>query len=141
MAPIRSGLLIWYPYLWARQQDGGETEGRKHRPCCLVVPRHDPASGKTVLFLLPVSTLAPGPGQRAVAIPEIERRRAGLTHWKSGWVYVSEYNYDIAETSFYYEPGAEPAGAFSQTFLKSVVAEFRAVLTQRRTARVDRTAD
>lgn len=141
MALLRSGLLIWYPYLWARQQDAGETEGRKHRPCCLVVPRLDPASGKTVLFLLPVSSLAPGPDQRAVAIPEIERRRAGLAGWKSGWVYVSEYNYDLAEASFYYEPGAEPLGAFSHTFLKAVAAEFRAVLMERRTARIDRTGD
>jgi hypothetical protein len=106
-----------------------------------VVPRLDPASGKTVLFLLPVSSLAPGPDQRAVVIPEIERRRAGLARWKSGWVYVSEYNYDVAETSFYYEPGAEPLGAFSQTFLKTVAAEFRAVLIERRSARIDRTGD
>jgi hypothetical protein len=141
MTGLRSGQLIRYPYLWARQRDVGETEGRKHRPCCLVVPRPNPASGRTVLFLLPVSTLAPGSGQRAVEIPEIERRRAGLVSWKSGWVYISEFNYDLAESSFYFEPGAEPLGAFSQAFLKSVLAEFRIILTERRASKVDRTGD
>ncbi|MGK9165407.1 hypothetical protein KXR53_03870 [Inquilinus limosus] len=76
-----------------------------------------------------------------MAIPEIERRRAGLTDWKSGWVYVSEFNYDIAEISFYYEPGTEPIGAFSQRFLKLVVSEFRAALTERRSGKVDRTRE
>ena len=31
------GQIIAYPYLWAWQNDRGETEGRKSRPTCVVV--------------------------------------------------------------------------------------------------------
>jgi hypothetical protein len=33
------GEIIAYPYLWAWQSDGGETEGRKSRPTCVVDSR------------------------------------------------------------------------------------------------------
>ncbi|WP_051247629.1 hypothetical protein [Inquilinus limosus] len=64
-----------------------------------------------------------------------------MAGWKSGWVYVSEFNYDVAEISFYYEPGTGPIGAFSQRFLKLVVSELRASLTERRSGKVDRTRE
>lgn len=31
------GQVIDYPYLWAWQDERGETEGRKNRPTCVVV--------------------------------------------------------------------------------------------------------
>jgi hypothetical protein len=139
MTNPETGLLIWYPYLWARQQDVGETEGRKKRPCAMIVPAPDPRTGQTRLFLLAVSSLPPAHDQRAVEVPETERRRAGLAGWKGGWVYVSEYNYDVVETSFYYEPGEAPIGRFSPPFLRQVVSAFRAELTGRVAARIDRT--
>lgn len=105
----------------------------------MLVPSLDPETGRTRLFLLAVSSLPPSRDQRAVEIPEMERRRAGLADWKGGWVYVSEYNYDVVETSFYYEPGEQPIGLFSPPFLKQVVNEFRVELIRRFAARVDRT--
>lgn len=32
-----AGLIIAYPYLWAWQNDRGETEGRKSSPTCVVI--------------------------------------------------------------------------------------------------------
>jgi len=37
MIEPRSGLIIRYSYLWAREQDRGEESGRKDRPACVQV--------------------------------------------------------------------------------------------------------
>jgi hypothetical protein len=135
----KTGQLVWYPYLWSREREDGETEGRKERPCCLLIPALNPASGKTVLYLLAISTLAPGQGQKAIPIPEIERRRAGLADWKAqSWVYVSEYNRDVLQASFYFEPGEAPIGSFSAPFVRKVAIEFRSTVLARAAKAVDR---
>ena len=35
---LKAGDVISYPYLWRREADNGETEGRKTRPAVVVVP-------------------------------------------------------------------------------------------------------
>jgi hypothetical protein len=134
----KSGSVILYPYLWRWQETRGETEGRKHRPVCLVLSQREEARDITHLVLLAISSQAPRDPQRALAIPDTEKRRAGLAEWKSAWITVSEYNYDIAERSFYFEPSQPPLGAFSGKFLGRIAAAFRPTLVQR-SARIDRT--
>ena len=46
---LRTGVVIRYPYLWARQAQAGETEGRKDRPVAVGV-RLPRANGDLVLF-------------------------------------------------------------------------------------------
>lgn len=46
---FRLGEVISYPYLWAWQQQRGETEGRKRRPVCVVVAIRNAADGNTYL--------------------------------------------------------------------------------------------
>jgi hypothetical protein len=71
-----TGAVILYPYLWARQHDGGEREGRKSRPTAVGV-RLSTASGDR-LILLAITTRMPDAGRHAIEIPETEKRRAGL---------------------------------------------------------------
>src|SRR5688500_2677259 len=114
---VGSGNIIEdYPYLWLRQYRAGETEGRKPRPVCVAVAVKD-RSGLTHLALLPISSQTPQRGQTCVPVPISERRRAGLDEDKQLWVYVSEYNYDIVEGSFYLSRRAAPRKAFSERFL------------------------
>jgi hypothetical protein len=40
----------------------------------------------------------------APEIPLLEIRQAGLSMFKRGRITVSEYNYDIAERSYYFDP-------------------------------------
>jgi hypothetical protein len=75
--------------------------------------------------LLAISSQPPRPGQRALAIPEIERRRAGLSRYPNAWIVTSEYNYDILERSFYYDPSKPVLGAFSASFMAKVATELR----------------
>jgi hypothetical protein len=132
------GSIISYPYLWAAQRDAGETEGRKSRPTCLVLRIHDAERNVHHLMLLAISSQPPNKDQAALEIPDTERRRAGLSRYPRAWIIVSEYNYDVAEQSWYYEPNTPPLGTFSGPFLKEVAKALRASL-RKAAARVDRT--
>jgi len=133
------GSVITYPYLWAAQCDAGESEGRKDRPVCLVLRLHDAEQGIHHLVLLAITSRPPSSDQRALEIPDTERRRAGLMRYPRAWVVVSEYNYDIAERSYYCDPNAAPLGSFSLPFLREVASALRATL-RNATRRVDRTS-
>lgn len=50
------GQVISYPYLWARQHERGETEGRKSRPTCVVIAVRGARDGLTHLALLAITT-------------------------------------------------------------------------------------
>jgi hypothetical protein len=136
MTELRRGDIIAYPYLWKWQRDRGESEGRKSRPVCTILAVKA-ADGLTHLALLAISSKPPGPDQVAIEIPEIECRRVGLSEFSRAWVTVSEYNYDIAERSFYFEPEAPPLGRFSRSFMMRIAAE-AAPLMRSGQARVDR---
>ena len=132
------GSVIHYPYLWVAQRDAGETEGRKTRPACLILRVRDSKKPIHHLFLLAISSQPPRPDQIALEIPDTERRRGGLSRYARAWIVVSEYNYDIAEQSWYYEPNRPPLGTLGATFVRDIAKAFRAALTNQ-AARVDRT--
>ena len=121
-----NGSVIRYPYLCAWQRDKGETEGRKGRPVCMVLAI--PKGNQTNLILLAISGTPPRSDQTALEIPQLECRRAGIREWKDAWITVSEFNHDLAEVSFYYDPSAEVLGSFSKGFLAKVAAAFKPFL-------------
>lgn len=130
------GAVIRYPYLWARQARAGETEGRKKRPVCLAVAL--PVRGKTCLFLLALTSQPPTPDQSALEIPPLELARIRLDASKPAWLILSEYNFDVAEDSFYYEPQEQPLGRFSEAFLARIIMAALPILKSTR-SRVGRT--
>jgi hypothetical protein len=131
------GSVVLYPYLWQSQRDAGETEGRKTRPACLILRMHEPKEDLHHLVILAISSKPPGPDQKAIEIPDTERQRAGLSKYPRAWIVVSEYNYDIEELSWYYEP-REPLGAFSAPFLRQIAVAAQPAF-KKIGARVDRT--
>ena len=110
----RAGQVFRYPFLWKRQQEKGETEGRKSRPICLVVTATT-ADGETLLFLLPITTQTPGEGRIAAWVTTMEARRAGLGTNQPCWVMLDEINTDILERSWAFEDRT-PLGRFSPAF-------------------------
>ena len=130
-----SGSVLTYPYLWHWQATGGETEGRKERPVCLLLSIA--GEDATHLVLLAISGTPPRADQTSLPIPPLERRRAGLKDWKEAWITVSEYNYDIAERSYYLDPNGEVMGRFGPAFLGQVAKAARPFIAQRG-ARIDR---
>ena len=133
---LPTGAVIEYPYLWRLQHEPGESEGRKTRPVCVMISVRG-RDGFTHLALLAISSRPPGGNQTALEVPEIECRRAGLSEWKRAWITISEYNYDIAERSYYFDGNQPPLGRFSKPFLMRLAAAF-APLVQEGQARVDR---
>jgi hypothetical protein len=132
---ITTGCVIRYPYLWKREQEAGETEGRKHRRTAVGL-RVARANGDDGLILLAVTTTSPRTDQRVVEVPETEKHRAGLDRGIPIWIIVSEYNYDVVGQSAYLEPVA-PLGRFSDAFFKAVMAEFRKTIGKRAAVRRD----
>jgi len=129
---------VWsYDYLWRWEHDAGAEHGRKARPTALVatVVGED---GRTNLFLLPITSKAPGKDRLALEVPQIERRRAGLDSDLRLWVILDEYNHDILETSFYLDPNGR-LGAFSPAFNTKALRTFTDAARTRRARRVPRT--
>jgi hypothetical protein len=58
--------------------------------------------------------------------------------FKRCWIVVDEYNYDVAERSWYIEPEAKTLGRFSKAFMMKIAAAFaEARGTGRRVSRLD----
>jgi hypothetical protein len=125
---LQTGVVIRYPYLWARQAQAGETEGRKDRPVAVGVRLHR-ANGDLVLFF-PITSKQPEKSRFAAEIPPIEKRRAGLDPDLRLWLILDEFNSDIVGQSFYLEPGP-PLGSFSKAFFLPLL---RAFIARRKTA-------
>ncbi|MDV2986892.1 hypothetical protein PUR23_28100 [Methylorubrum populi] len=137
-AAFPSGSVITYPYLWRWQREEGRFNAPKDRPTCLAITVPDQAQGLTHLVLLAISGTPPGENQIALEIPVLELRRAGLSTLKRGWITVSEYNYDVAERSFHFDPNQTARGAFGPGFMNQIRAAIRPLFTAAR-GRIDRT--
>lgn len=94
--------------------------------------------GLTHPALLAFTTQPPQGDRMALDIPEIERKRAGLGDLKRCWMVVDECNYDIAERSWYIEPGSDVLGRFSKAFVMKIATAFaQARQSGRRVSRLD----
>jgi hypothetical protein len=58
--------------------------------------------------------------------------------FKRGWITVGEYNYDIAERSYFFEPNQAPRGQFGPSFLEDIRQALRPTLIAKH-GRIDRT--
>jgi hypothetical protein len=119
---LRTGCVIRFSYLWVREAERGETEGRKPRPVVVGVRIARPKADD-VLVLFPITSQPPSPDRFAVEIPEIEKRRAGLDAALRLWIILDEYNQDTINQSFYLEP-EPPLGRFSKAFFLPLMKEF-----------------
>lgn len=119
---ITTGAVLRYPYLWRREADGGETEGRKRRPTVVGFRLARPRGGD-VLLLFPITTKEPSPERFCAEIPEIEKRRAGLDGDLRLWIILDEFNEDSVERSFYLEP-TPPLGRLGRAFLAPLMRAF-----------------
>ena len=119
---LRTGAVIRFPYLWAREAAQGETEGRKFRPATVGVRIAKP-KGDDVLVLFPITSQAPAKGRFAAEIPDTEKRRGGLDGTMRLWIVLDEYNQDVIGRSFYLEP-EPPLGHFSKAFFLPLLQEF-----------------
>ncbi len=83
------GLVISYAYLWRDQGAVGAIEGRKNRPCAIVVTTVDD-EGDTLVYVAPITLSQPTAGS-AVELPAGVKRRLGLDA-SASWIITSELN-------------------------------------------------
>lgn len=84
------GLVIRYSYLWKQERDLGQDEGRKDRPCAIIMSVEDTSGNKRV-GVCPITHTRPVPPGEGVALPLATARRLGLDDEPS-WIMVSEIN-------------------------------------------------
>jgi len=123
---LQTGVVISYPFLWLREAEKGETEGRKPRPTAVALRLMRPSGDAVVL--LPITTQPPARNRLAVEVPDTEKQRAGLEITTRCWIILDEFNTDVIGKSFYLEP-ERPLCAFSRAFFqpdaKAFIANIR----------------
>jgi hypothetical protein len=85
------GLVISYAFLWSHEHSAGAQEGRKSRPCAIVVASDDDASGEPRIIVAPITHSPPKDPRLAVEIPAKVKAHLGLDADRS-WVVCTELN-------------------------------------------------
>jgi hypothetical protein len=81
---------LCYAYLWSDEQRAGRVEGRKDRPCVVVLATED-ADRDTIVTVVPMTHTPPAPSEQAVPVPQATKRRLGLDS-EGSWLIVDEVN-------------------------------------------------
>jgi hypothetical protein len=84
------GQVIRYAYLWRTEEERGQEEGVKDRPCAIILSTTD-IDGDQVVTVLPVTHTPPSDPALAVEIPHKVKKRLGLDDERS-WVVLTEAN-------------------------------------------------
>jgi len=87
------GLVISYSYLWTEEQEQGHIEGRKDRPCAIVLAIDEPHSegARKQVAVVPITHVPPEDPGIAVEIPLRVKEHLGLDSERS-WVILDELN-------------------------------------------------
>ena len=103
------GLVIRYAYLWRDEASQGLEDGRKERPCAVVLSARS-VDGRTVVLVAPITHAPPHRPELAIELPETTKRRLGLDDQRS-WIIANDLNRFVW-------PGVDlrPIGRGSQTF-------------------------
>lgn len=84
------GLVISYAYLWRDEALRGQEEGRKDRPCVIILAVED-ADGRKVVTVAPITHSPPTYAESALEIPPATKQRLGLDGERS-WVIAADLN-------------------------------------------------
>jgi hypothetical protein len=88
------GLVISYSYLWKEEEEQGLVEGRKDRPCAMVLTVEVPAAEsdrRKQVAVAPITHSPPHDPSVAVEIPPRVKEHLGLDGERS-WVILNEVN-------------------------------------------------
>jgi len=118
---LTTGSIIKYPYLWHREHQSGELEGRKPRETVLVSRFH--FKDTDYIALLAITSKQPADDVLAYELSPMEVRRIGRQDQERLWVVLSEWNIDHAQGSFYIEPDCK-VGDLSKAVYKELYSHF-----------------
>jgi hypothetical protein len=84
------GLVIRYAYLWESEHRDGREEGRKDRPCAIIISLVG-GEDESRVVVLPITHTPPLAGSDAIEMPYNTKLRLGMDHERS-WIILSEAN-------------------------------------------------
>ena len=85
------GLVISYSYLWRHERHAGHEEGRKDRPCVIVLALKKEADGDILVRVVPITHSPPDERTVAAPLPPAVKRHLGLDDAAS-WIVLDEVN-------------------------------------------------
>ncbi len=85
-----AGLVISYSYLWRYEHISGAAEGRKNRPCVIILAI-EKQDGNTLVTVAPITHLKPPDKAIGLEIPPRVKKHIGLDYEQS-WVIINEVN-------------------------------------------------
>jgi len=138
-APL-PGLVICFSFLWSREARAGATEGRKDRPCAIVVAVPRDEAGDLRVAVVPVTHSAPDDPAASIELPQAVKAALGLDPEPS-WVRLDELNvfswpgYDLRSV-----PGTDRIdyGPLPQPLFERIRRGVLALNRARRVRQVDR---
>ena len=86
----KPGLVINYNYLWRDDVEAGREEGRKDRPCVVILAVQN-VEGSQIVTVAPVTHSEPSRPDVAVEMPGPVKKHLGLDDLKS-WIVTTEVN-------------------------------------------------
>jgi hypothetical protein len=127
-------MVVRYAYLWADEAEARRREGRKDRPCVVVVAAERQGDGRVRVRVAPITHAAKHP-TRGVELPGKVKRHLGLDE-DASWVVLDEFNEfvwpgpDLRPVSRR-APGVWAYGVLPVEVFREVQDRLRAVLRQR----------
>lgn len=112
----QGGLVISYAYLWRRESEAGQIEGRKNRPCAIVLAaRREGPEAATIVTVAPITHAPPRDLAVALEIPPKVKQHLGLDSERS-WIVLDEFN-EFAWPGFDLRPVPRKPGRYEYGFL------------------------
>ena len=122
-----AGLVISYSYLWSDEAEAGHVEGRKNRPCAIVLVVKQTEGKAPTVTVAPITHSPPRGMETAVEIPLAVKRHLGLDDQLS-WIVLDDFNvftwpgFDLRPV-----PGQKDRhhyGFLPPNLFKSIIAKF-----------------
>jgi hypothetical protein len=139
----RSGLVIGYSCLWEEEFRAGQEEGRKDRPCAVVIATRT-EDGDIVVSAAAITHQLPRDPGDGIEVPSDVKRSLGLDDAPS-WLICSELNRFVwpgpnLRPISRLKPGQFTYGMLPRPFMLRVFEHLTALRAQRRPVVVMRTA-
>lgn len=126
---MNRGDVYRFNYLWGHEAENGQTGSEKIRRVCLMM------QVESWLFLFPITSLEPqselGRERLYVEVPEIEKRRVGLSSNKPSYLILDDYN-KVRSDELYDFESLTPTGSLSPRFVGHVARQLQQALQEKR---------
>jgi hypothetical protein len=136
-----AGTVIAYSFLWQNEAQAGHLEGRKRRPCAVLVVVTTTESRNPEVVVAPITHRQPEFDDGAVELPPRVRLHLGLDGERS-WVVLTQFNhftwpgFDLRSISP--DRPEYVYGMLPPAFFNRLIEKFNELRRQRRVAAVSR---